>query len=158
VPDLFRRIDFRGSNLIEALKCTESLFEKTINENNHRTLILISDGAYRGGHDLAEIKYPAQPNSTQEVSLAKFIHQFYERKRICIHTVAVGNAEETRKFEPDYYNDDLRRPADRRVQIPNPKVLKQISELTSGRFTTIDEIESFRDLFKVSTGTTIELA
>jgi len=157
IPGLLKRIDFNGSNLIEALKCAESLFQRTVNENNNRLLILISDGAYWGGRDLTGLKYVAQQNSAQNVSVAEFIHKFYERRGICIHTIAIGTAEETRTFEPDYYKDDLRRPEDRRVQIPNPKVLKQISELTNGRFTTMDEIESIRDLFKVSTGTTFEL-
>jgi Mg-chelatase subunit ChlD len=157
IPGLPKRIDNTGSNLIEALKSTESLLENTVNQNNNRLLILISDGAYWGGQDLAGMRYVAQ-NSAENASVATFISKFYERRRIGIHTIAIGTEEEIRKFEPKYYRDDLSRPEDKRVQIPNPKVLKQISELTNGRFTTIDDIDSFRDLFEGLTGMTMEFS
>jgi hypothetical protein len=158
IPNLLRRMDIMGSNLIQALESAQSLFDTTMNLNNDRLLILISDGAYWGGRDLDDTNYVNSQNPAESSNAAAFIHSFYEQTRICIHTIAIGTEEETRRFEPERYHDDLARPEDKRTYIPNPDVLRQISQYSNGRFTTIDGIDSFHDLLKPSSGTTIEFA
>jgi Mg-chelatase subunit ChlD len=158
IPNLLGRMDVTGSNLIEALKSAASLFDNTVDENNDKMLILISDGAYWGGQDIDEINYVNPQNPAESTNVAAFIQRFYQQRKTCIHSVAIGTEEGTRRFEPGRFHDDLTRPEDKRTYIPNPKVLSQISHYSNGRFTTIEDIDPLHDLLKVSSGTTIEFA
>jgi VWA domain-containing protein len=147
IPNLFKRVDISGSNVVEALRLAESLISDPRDKNNDKVFILISDGAYWGWQNLSGTEYANKLNTGADAGMMAYLNKFYERSRMPIHTVAVGSEEQTRRFAPRHYQDDLTRPEGKRVNIPNPKVLEQISQLTNGRFCTINELASLRDLF-----------
>jgi hypothetical protein len=148
IPNLFKRVDITGSNIIGAINTAANLLDKTPRQNNERALILISDGAYRTGQ-----KGIAGYDNTTE-----FISRFYEENKICIHTIAIGCEDGIRKFEQQYYQDDMTRPEGQRVHIPNPAMLNQIAQLTNGRFFTTDNIASLCEIFEEWSDRSIQLS
>jgi Mg-chelatase subunit ChlD len=147
IPELTKRVDAAGSDLIGAINAAAKLSHNTESRDNETTFILISDGAFYSGQVRQNERRTSQNTAEPDV-FAEFLRSFYEERGVSIHTITIGCEEWTRRLEPNLYNRDMTRPEGKRGHIPNPALLARIAQLTNAKTVSAENINDLRELFE----------
>jgi hypothetical protein len=147
IPELTKRVDAAGSDLIGAINAAAKLSHNAESRDNEKTFILISDGSFYSGQARQNEPRTSQNMAEPDV-FAEFLRTFYEERGVSIHTVSIGCEEWTRRLEPTLYNRDMTRPEGKRGHIPNPGLLARLALLTNGKTVTAENINDLRELFE----------
>jgi len=139
-------IDGTGSDIPEAMDLAATLLYKNARDDNEKIIILLSDGAsWVEQKDTGSYQIEGRLGRDDPVMFADSLH--YEGQ-IRIYTVAISNEENARKYEPERYQEDMKREKGQRVWIPNPDLLEKISTRTDGKFFSSPNAESLNKLFE----------
>lgn len=148
VPNLTRRIgdnDRNGSDIAEAMDTAANLLYKSARDDNEKVIILLSDGASWTGQKDTGFQIEIKLGRDDPVM---FADNLYDEGQIRIHTVAISDEDNVRRYEPDRYREDSIRPKGQRVWIPNPEMLGEIARRTRAKFFSSPDAEILNKLFE----------
>lgn len=133
-----------GSDVIEAMDVASHLLYQNALEENEKVIVLLSDGAtWVKQEDTGQVEFKVGRDDP-----VMFSNSLFVQDQIRIHTVAISNEENLRKFEPERYREDMNRQKGHRVWIPNPEMLQEVAQRTQALFFSSPDAESLNKLFE----------
>jgi len=138
IPQLTRSVDRNGTDIAEAMDIAADLLFNNAREDNEKIIVLLSDGGHWKRETGADDKVESVIGKDDPVM---FADNLYDEGQIRIHTVAISNAENVRRYlSPQYVG---------KVGItPNPDMLEAISQRTRGKFFDSPDADILNKLFE----------
>jgi len=131
LPNLTRQVDRVGTNVAEAMDIAANLLYKNARDDNEKIIVLLSDGANWVAQKETGFQIEVKVGSDDPVM---FADNLYDEGEIRIHTVAISDEENVKRYAEKHYQDDMSRPREGRVWVPNPEILEEIARRTRAKF------------------------
>jgi hypothetical protein len=136
IPNLTRRVNRDGTDIAEGMDTAADLLYKNAREDNEKIIVLLSDGAHWVEQQDTGFKIEVRVGHEDPVM---FADNLYDEGQIRIHTVAISNEENLRRYEPQYTGQ--------KGATPNPKMLDEIARRTRAKFFSSPDAEILNKLF-----------
>lgn len=137
LPYIARRVDRSGTDIAEAMDTAADLLYNNAREDNEKVIVLLSDGAHWNKEQDTETRVEVRVGHDDPVM---FADNLFDEGQIRIHTVAISNEANLRRYVPQY--------AGHTGSTPNPEMLSEIAKKTQAKFFPSPDAEVLNKLFE----------